>query len=125
MGRFVRLIFLFAAFFSLSSFEVTVEEILGAFRKGDAMKISRHFDNLVEITLRDKSNSYSRTQAEVVLKDFFTTNTVRSFTIIHRVNSNNGEYCVGTLNTQLGEYRTTILFKNRGDRKLVQELRFE
>lgn len=117
--------FLFAAFFSLSSFEATVEEILGAFRKGDAMKISRHFDSLVEITLRDKSNSYSRTQAEVVLKDFFTTNTVRSFTIIHRVNSNNGEYCVGTLNTQLGEYRTTILFKNRGDRKLVQELRFE
>ena len=125
MGRFVRLMFLFAAFFSLSSFEATVEEILGAFRKGDAMKISRHFDSLVEITLRDKSNSYSRTQAEVVLKDFFTTNTVRSFTIIHRVNSNSGEYCVGTLNTQLGEYRTTILFKNRGDRKLVQELRFE
>jgi hypothetical protein len=125
MGRFLRLIFVFAAFFSLSSFEVTVEEILGAFKKGDALKISRHFDNLVEITLYDKSNSYSRTQAEVVLKDFFSTNNVRSFTIIHRVNSNNGEYCVGTLNTQLGEYRTTILFKNKGDRKLVQELRFE
>lgn len=125
MGRFLRLIFVFAAFFSLSSFEVTVEEILGAFKKGDALKISRHFDTLVEITLRDKSNSYSRTQAEVVLKDFFSTNNVRSFTIMHRVNSNNGEYCVGTLNTQLGEYRTTILFKNKGDRKLVQELRFE
>jgi hypothetical protein len=125
MGRFLRLIFVFAAFFSLSSFEVTVEEILGAFKKGDAFKISRHFDTLVEITLRDKSNSYSRTQAEVVVKDFFTTNNVRSFTIIHRVNSNNGEYCVGTLNTRLGEYRTTILFRNKGDRKLVQELRFE
>jgi hypothetical protein len=125
MGRFLRLIFLFAAFFSLTSFEVTVEEILGAFRKGDALKISRHFDSFVEITLHDKSNAYSRTQAEVVLKDFFTTNSVRSFTIIHRVNSNNGEYCVGTLNTQLGEYRTTILFKNKGDRKLIQELRFE
>jgi hypothetical protein len=125
MGRFLRLIFLFAAFFSLTSFEVTVEEILGAFRKGDALKISRHFDSFVEITLHDKSNAYSRTQAEVLLKDFFTTNSVRSFTIIHRVNSNNGEYCVGTLNTQLGEYRTTILFKNKGDRKLIQELRFE
>jgi hypothetical protein len=125
MGRFLRLFLVVAAFFSLSSFEATVEEILGAFRSGDAMKISRHFDNLVEITLRDKTNSYSRTQAEVVLKDFFTNNNVRSFTILHRVNSNNGEYCVGKLNTQSGEFRTTILFKNKGDRKLVQELRFE
>jgi hypothetical protein len=111
--------------FSLTSFEATVEEILGAFRNGDALKISRHFDSFVEITVHDKSHSYSRTQAEVVLKDFFTTNNVRNFTIIHRVNSNNGEYCVGTLNTRLGEYRTTILFKNKGDRKLIQELRFE
>jgi hypothetical protein len=125
MGRFLRLIFLFAVLFSLTSFEATVEEILGAFRNGDALKISRPFDSFVEITVHDKSHSYSRTQAEVVLKDFFTTNNVRNFTIIHRVNSNNGEYCVGTLNTRLGEYRTTILFKNKGDRKLIQELRFE
>lgn len=125
MGRFLRLIFVFTAFFTFSSFDVTVEEILGAFKKGDALKISRHFDNLVEITLNDKSNSYSRNQAEVVLKDFFSNHNVKSFTIIHRVNSNNGEYCVGTLNTSSGEYRTTILFKSKGDRKLVQELRFE
>ncbi len=104
---------------------MTVEEIIGAINKGDALKISRHFDNLVEITLHEKTNSYSRTQAELILRDFFTTNNVRSFTIIHRVNSNNGEYCVGTLNTQSGEFRTTILFKNKGDRKLVQEMRFE
>jgi hypothetical protein len=125
MGRFFRLTIVFAAFFTLCSFDITVDEILGAIKKGDALKISRHFDNLVEITLNDKSNSYSRTQAEVVLKDFFSNNNVRSFTIIHRVNSNNGEYCVGTLNTTSGEYRTTILFKNKGDKKMVQEMRFE
>ena len=125
MDRFLRLILVFTAFFTFSSFDVTVEEILGAIKKGDAMKISRHFDNLVEITLNDKSSSYSRTQAEVVLKDFFSNHDVRSFTVIHRVNSNNGEYCVGTLSTSGGEYRTTILFKTKGDKKLVQKLRFE
>jgi Domain of unknown function (DUF4783) len=125
MDRILRLIFVFTVFFTLSSFDVTVDEILGAIKRGDALKVSRHFDNLVEITLNDRSNSYSRTQAEVVLKDFFSNNSVRSFTITHRVNSNNGEYCVGTLSTASGEYRTTILFKSKGDRKLVQELRFE
>ena len=125
MDRILRLIFVFTVLFTLSSFDVTVDEILGAIKRGDALKVSRHFDNLVEITLNDRSNSYSRTQAEVVLKDFFSNHNVRSFTVIHRVNSNNGEYCVGTLSTSGGEYRTTILFKNKGDRKLVQELRFE
>ncbi len=125
MDRFLRLILVFTVLFTLSSFDVTVDEILGAIKKGDALKISRHFDNLVEITLNDRSNSYSRNQAEVVLRDFFSNHSVRSFTIIHRVNSNNGEYCVGNLNTANGEYRTTILFKTKGDKKLVQELRFE
>jgi len=125
MYRFLRLIFVFTAFITFSAFDITVDEILGAIKKGDAIRISRHFDNLVEITLNDKSRSYSRTQAEVVLKDFFSNHNVRSFTIIHRVNSNNGEYCVGTLNTSGGEYRTTILFRTKGDKKLVQELRFE
>jgi len=125
MGRFFRTILIFTALVSFSSFDITVEEILGAMRKGDAISISRHFDNLVEITLNDKSHSYSRTQAEVVLRDFFSQHNVRSFTINHRVNSSAGEYCVGTLNTNGRDFRTTILFKMRGDRKLVQELRFE
>ncbi len=125
MDRILRLVFVITAFFTLSSFDVTMDEILGAIKRGDALKISRHFDNLVEITLNDRSNSYSRTQAEVVLKDFFSNNNVRSFTITHRVNSNNGEYCVGTLSTVGGEYRTTILFKLKGDKRLIQELRFE
>jgi hypothetical protein len=125
MSHFFRTILVFTALFTFSSFDVTVEEILGAMRKGDAISISRHFDNLVEITVNDKTNSYSRTQAEVVLRDFFSQHNVKSFTINHRVNSSAGEYCVGTLATEGKEYRTTILFKMRGDRKLVQELRFE
>ena len=57
MDRILRLIFVFTVLFTLSSFDVTVDEILGAIKRGDALKVSRHFDNLVEITLNDKSNS--------------------------------------------------------------------
>ena len=110
---------------TLSSFDLTVEEILGAIRKGDAISMSRHFDSLVEITVSEKSYSYSRTQAEIVLRDFFATHTVRNFTMLHKSSSNDTEYYVGTLNTSRGEFRTTVLVKYRGDKKLVQELRFE
>jgi hypothetical protein len=110
---------------SLSSFELTSDEILGAIRKGDAIGISRHFDSLVEITVSEKSNSYSRTQAEIVLRDFFSTHTVRNFTMVHKSSSNDTEYCVGMLSTSRGKFRTTVLVKYKGDKKLVQELRFE
>lgn len=114
-----------AVMLTASSFDNTVDEILGAIRKGDASSISRHFDSLVEITVAEKSYSYSRTQAEVVLKDFFSTHSVRNFKMIHKANSNDAEYYVGVLNTARGDFRTTVLVKSRGDKRLVQELRFE
>ena len=125
MRRFSRPILLLSFVFSLSSFDLTVDEILGAIRKGDAVKISQHFDSLVEITVAEKSYSYSRTQAEVVLKDFFHTHAVRNFTMIHKANSNDAEYYVGVLSTARGDFRTTILVKYKGEKRLVQELRFE
>jgi hypothetical protein len=125
MPLFVRTIFLLTVFFFTSSFDLTVDEIFGAIRKGDAMKISRHFDNLVEIKVSEKSYSYSRTQAELVLRDFFSTHAVRNFTMLHKANSNNADYYVGKLTTARGEFRTTVLVRTRGEKRLVQELRFE
>ena len=121
----VRQIVLVSAILFLGAFDVTVDEILGAIKKGDAVKISRHFDNLVEITVAERSYSYSRTQAEVVLKDFFSTHSVRNFRMIHKANSNDAEYFVGMLSTSRGEFRTTVLVKSRGEKRVVQELRFE
>ncbi|MGB4772109.1 MAG: DUF4783 domain-containing protein [Sphingobacteriales bacterium] len=125
MPLYIRTILLAIVFLGVSSFDLTVDEIFGAIRKGDAVKISRHFDSLVEITVAEKSCSYSRTQAELVLRDFFSTHNVRNFTMLHKANSNNADYYVGKLSTARGEFRTTVLVKTRGDKRVVQELRFE
>jgi Domain of unknown function (DUF4783) len=125
MPRILRYILILTTGLMLMAFDVTIDEILGAIKKGDAVKISLHFDNLVEITVHEKSNSYSKSQAEMVLRDFFVNNNVQSFKMVHRGYSNDSEYCVGILSTNHGEYRTTLLIKVRAGRKLVQELRFE
>jgi hypothetical protein len=125
MPLFVRTIFCITVFLLASSFDVTVDEIFGALRRGDAVKVSRHFDSLVEITVAERTCSYSRTQAEVVLRDFFSTHNVRNFTMLHKANSNNADYYVGKLVTSRGEFRTTVLVKSRGEKRVVQELRFE
>jgi hypothetical protein len=73
----------------------------------------------------DKSNTYSRSQAEMVLKDFFSTNGVKSFEVLHKGENGGSQYCIGTLNTRNGLYRTTVFMKQKADRLVLQELRFE
>ena len=80
---------------------------------------------MVEISVNEKSHSYSKSQAEMVLRDFFSNKGVKNFKVTHRGNSNDSEYCVGCLSTENGEFRTTIFMKVRGDKKVINSLMFE
>jgi hypothetical protein len=111
----------------LSSFTLftSIDEVVTALKNGDAVQIARFFDNTVEITMPDKSNNYSKNQAEVVLKDFFNTNGIKSFEVIHKGENAGSQYCIGTLVTKNGSFRTTVFMKQKGDKQLLQEIRFE
>ena len=111
----------------LSSFNVKIgiDDVISAVKSGNASQVAKFFDNNVEISMPDKSNSYSKSQAELVLKDFFATNSVKSFEIIHKGENAGSQYCIGTLQTKNGSYRTTIFMKQKADMQVLQELRFE
>jgi len=124
MKRFFTLI---ASTVLLSSFTVflSIDEVVKAMKNGDAAQIARFFDNTVEIMMPDKSNNYSKNQAEIVLKDFFSTNGIKSFEVVHKGENAGSQYCIGTLVTRNGSFRTTIFMKQKNDRQLLQEIRFE
>ena len=111
----------------LSSFIIYagIDEVIAAMKTGNASQVAKYFDNNVEISMPDKSNSYSKSQAELVLKDFFSSNPVKSFEIIHKGENAGSQYCIGTLQTKNGTYRTTIFMKKKEDKQVLQELRFE
>jgi hypothetical protein len=109
---------------SLSSF-ISVDEVISAIKSGSASKLSKYFDNTIEITFTDKSNTYSKSQAELVLKDFFNNNVVTGFEVVYKGDNTGAQFLTGTLDTKNGEYRTTIYMKQKGDKELLQELRFE
>ncbi len=112
--------------FSLSSFRsLSFTEVISAIESGKASEVSRFFDNTVEITLPGKSNSYSKSQAELVLHEFFSSNTIKNFQVIHKSDNEGSQYCIGNLNTSSGVFRATIYMKQKGDKLVVQELRFE
>jgi hypothetical protein len=107
-----------------SSF-ISVDEVVSAIKNGSVSQLSKYLDNTIEITFTDKSNTYSKSQAELVLKDFFNNNEVKSFELVHKGDNTNAQFLIGTLETKNGDYRTTIYMKQKGEKQLLQELRFE
>jgi len=105
--------------------EYSIDDITGAMHSGNIGKLSRYLDSRVDISLPEKSDTYSKSQAEMIIRDFFNTNVVRNFLIKNRGENGGSEFCIGLLQTRNGDYRTTLFIKQKGDRLLLQELRFQ
>lgn len=102
-----------------------LNEVISGIKAGNAAQVAKYFDNTVEISLPGNSNSYSKSQAEVVLRDFFKNNTVKSFTVIHSGENRGSEFCIGNLITSSGTYRATVQMKQKADVQVLQELKFD
>ncbi|MBS1603363.1 MAG: DUF4783 domain-containing protein [Bacteroidetes bacterium] len=103
----------------------TLDEITVAIRAGNAGQLSRFLDNRVDISLPEKSDTYSKIQAEMIIRDFFSTNGVQNFLVKRRGTNGGSEFCMGVLQTRNGDYRTTFFIKQKGDKQYLQELRFQ
>jgi hypothetical protein len=120
--------FLLAAFLFFTGFRPQtspLDEVVNALKSGNVSQLSRYFDNTVEIALPEKSDSYSKTQAEIVLKDFFNSRGVKNFDLEHRGDNSGSQYCIGTLQTRTGNFRAVIFMKQRSNQQWLQELRIE
>lgn len=110
----------------LSSFRAQngIDEVIGALRAGNSSQLSSYFDESIELTLPDKSDSYSKAQAQLIVKDFFGNNGVRGFELKHKGDSPGGQFCIGTLQTNSGNFRTNVFMKTKNGREVIKEIRF-
>ena len=111
----------------LSSFapSYSIEEVLTALRTGNANQLAKYFDNRVDISLPNKSDNFSKKQAEMILKDFFASNMVKNFVVKHKGENNGSQFCIGLLQTKNGNFRTKLYMKQKGTQQVVQEIAFQ
>jgi hypothetical protein len=102
-----------------------IDAVIGALRSGNASELATYFDENVELTLPDQSDSYSKAQAVLILKDFFNNNGVKTFDVKHKGDNGGGQFCIGTLQTKSGNFRTTVFMKIKNSKELVKEIRFQ
>ncbi|MBK8087337.1 MAG: DUF4783 domain-containing protein [Chitinophagaceae bacterium] len=121
-------VFNFLLLISLTAFSysfIQKDDIVTALKSGSADKMAKYFDNMVDVSIPGKSNTFSKGQAEMVVKDFFALNKVKNFEVQHSGSNPSSNFIIGTLTTNSGNYRTTVYTRSRGDKQLIQGVEFE
>jgi len=103
-----------------------VAEIAVAIKSGNATDVSKYFNSTLDITVPGNEGTYSKSQSELILKDFFLKNPVKSFVVKHQGNSNDGSlYAIGNYETEADFFRVYFLLKKVNANYLLHKLEFE
>ena len=102
-----------------------INNVRDALKTGSSKELSRYLNNTIEISINGEKASYSRNQAEFILKDFFTKYSPQGFRYVHQGSSKEGlKYTVGTYTHERGEFRVFMLIKELGGEYLVDKIDF-
>ena len=103
-----------------------INDVKEAIKLGSSKEIVKYLNTTIDITIDGNLDSYSRTQAEFVLKDFFKKNPPSSFTIVHQGASKGGSpYATGQYSsTNQNIYLVWVRIKKIKEKFLIHEMSF-
>jgi hypothetical protein len=101
------------------------ENILNAIKTGNADKLSEYFDNNVDLKILEKENIYSKSQATILVKDFFKNYKPTNMDLSHEGGPENARFAICNLNTNQGKFRVYFLFKTINSKSVIQKFRIE
>ncbi len=119
---------LYIAFVALMSLfaEDLNDKIARNMKEGNATELSHSFNNSIELSIMGKEETYSKIQAEMIIKDFFSKNQPSNFTITRKgVSDQTTRFINGKLETGTGIFKVHILMKSNSGSFLITELRIE
>jgi hypothetical protein len=103
-----------------------LENIVLAIKSGNSKSLAGYFNSTVEITLPGKEGTFSKVQAEMIMKDFFLKNPPASYIVDQKGSSSGGaQFIIGTYKSSNKVYKTYILLKPTEGQTLIQQLQFE
>ncbi len=120
--------FFLALLISSSVFALDIyDDLANAIRGNDAKQLSTFFGPTLDLTILTQEDVYSKAQAELILKDFFSKNICKTFNVLHKGSSPEGtQYAIGTMITTTGKnFRISFYIKQNQGKNILQELRIE
>lgn len=96
-----------------------------AIKAGDSKTISTYLDQSLDLKIESQEGTYSGTQAEFVLKDYFRKYPPQSFEYIHKGESPAGaKYAIGSYVSNGGTFRVYMKLKKIGANYRIDTLDF-
>ena len=83
-----------------------------AFKTGNTGEIVKYFETGIDLSIPGSEGIYSKSQSELILKNFFTSHSPQSFSMLHQGNSKDGsKYMIGNLTTKGGGIQDVYLYE--------------
>lgn len=104
-----------------------LSNITTAINQSDAAKLAEYFNTTIDLEAGTSDGSYSKKQAEMIMKDFFKNTPIKSFTSNHNGSSDDGsKYMIGTYKSTNNEsFRVYILLKIVEDKLRINQIQFD
>jgi hypothetical protein len=104
----------------------TNKQIVAALSAGNALTLSDFFNSMVDLGVSGIEDTYSKTQATQILKDFFSKNPVKSVKITRQGSSTDGsQFSIGEMQAGAGVFRIYYLLKKVSGKFLIQQLQIQ
>jgi hypothetical protein len=121
------MVFLFAGMFlfTVPAKSQIPDEIILSLKSGNARALSEYFNQNVELVVPGSDNVYSKAQAQLIVNNFFSSHSPKSFSVIHQGGKEGAQYVIGNLDTQKGTFRVYFLLKKNNGKDYIHQLRIE
>ncbi|MBI1770145.1 MAG: DUF4783 domain-containing protein [Bacteroidetes bacterium] len=101
------------------------EPMKNALKTGDAKELVKYFNTSIDLNLEGELNTYSKAQAEFVLRDFFKKHSPSDFNIDHTGSSKAGlQFAIGKYQSGNDSYYVLMRAREVEKNYLIHEMSF-
>lgn len=102
------------------------DPIIKAIQESDARNLAATFNVTIELSLPGNENTYSSTQAEMIMKEFFKKYPPDSFTIIQNGTTDSiSKFAIGDYISGSRQYQVYINMRKEKESYLIQKIKFD
>lgn len=106
--------------------QVPWTQITNSIREGNASALSAYFSSMVDLGLPEKDNSYSKSQGEIVMKDFFKNYPPDAFDVLQKgQTSETNHYAICQYKTEGKKYQVSIYLRKEEGAFQISKIKFE
>src|SRR6185369_4977173 len=125
MNRKVLLVALLSIICLQTSAQAIFTPMKDAVKAGDASELAKYLNTSIDLNLEGEVNTYSKAQAEFVLRDFFKKHTPDDFSIVHTGSSKGGlQFAIGKYQSGADNYNVLMRVREVGKAFLIHEMSF-